>query len=90
MMTSIQHVCNINTQAEPRGIILTCTVYTEAVHADTCSLLIGPKMSCCGTYPVSQNVLPGLEATSGFFLRTLSVIPACTNNKTSTAAYNGL
>ena len=25
---------------------------------DTCSLLIGSKMPCCGTYMVSQNVLP--------------------------------
>ena len=28
----------------------------EAVHVDTCSLLVGRKMLCCGTYLVNQNV----------------------------------
>ena len=32
----------------------------------------------------------GLEAISGFFLQNKSVMPASTNNKTSTATYNGL
>ena len=35
------------------------------------------------------QVLPSLEATSGF-LPNKSVMSACTNNNTCTATYNGL